>query len=145
MNSFSDFPNHYMTSFFLSLQSARTTLAGATWFRSTVFVITSSTDSSAANPAPGRGRRAAICGFIQVPEATTEATWKQPLKTHRAQLHTCVFFLSYLTNGFYKELKREKEEGEWAVTQRCLLLRAAVQLLMMVHQSGAVIGQTHSV
>lgn len=83
---------------FVSLQrnTAWTTSAGATWFPSTASATTSSMDSSAASPAPARGRRARTPPgpwlWASEGDDTAESTWERWLTTHRTVLDSwCVF------------------------------------------------------
>lgn len=100
-------------SLFLSLQmnSVWTISAGATWSHSTASVTTSSTDSSAASPAPARGRRAlthhSLCGFQASEGNHTAETIRGGNYSRDTELCSaiCVFFLEYLSNEFWREEK----------------------------------------
>lgn len=95
------------------MNTAWTISAGVTWFPSTAFVTTSSTDSSAASPAPARGHRAPtpLSLWLRASEgnSATDALWERLLPAHRTVLIARVFssWSTWLMN-FVKRSKREK-------------------------------------
>ena len=82
---------------YLQRNTAWTTSAGATWFPSTASAATSSMDSSAASPAPARGRRARTPPgpwlWASEGDDTAESTWERLLTTHRTVLDNWSVFL----------------------------------------------------
>lgn len=77
------------------MNTAWTISAGVTWFPNMASATTSSTDSSAASPAPAKGRKALMprspWPHLSEGHNTTEADWEQIFTTHRTVLSTCVF------------------------------------------------------